>query len=138
MCCVAEGGNPKPHGLHNFNVCRYTYMDYQILISVVFFHSFFLFGAFIHSKIEPARFDSPMKNVSSRRNDPVALSCLGKGDDHINIIWFHNNARINLHNYRYNNLFCKLTPNGYEIINNKYFCSNYIEHAIRIQINCIY
>lgn len=52
------------------------------------------------SRVEPARFDSPMKNVSSRRNDPVTLSCLSKGDDHINIIWLHNNVRIGLSNYR--------------------------------------
>lgn len=50
---------------------------------------------------EPARFESPMKNVSSRRNDPITLNCLAQGDEPINIIWTHNNARIDLHNYRY-------------------------------------
>lgn len=50
--------------------------------------------------IEPARFDSPIKNISSRRGDPVMLSCLAKGDDPINIVWSHNNGRIDLNNYR--------------------------------------
>lgn len=49
---------------------------------------------------EPARFETASRNVSSRRNDPIALSCLAKGDDHINIIWLHNNNRIDLNNYR--------------------------------------
>lgn len=46
-----------------------------------------------------------MKNVSSRRNDPITLNCLAQGDEPINIIWTHNNARIDLHNYRYVYLF---------------------------------
>lgn len=52
---------------------------------------------------EPARFDYPMANVSSRRNDAVTLSCLAKGDDPINILWSHNGSRIDLNNYRYTN-----------------------------------
>lgn len=49
---------------------------------------------------EPARFDFASKNVSSRRNDPVTLTCNAMGDDPINIIWSHNNAKIDLNNYR--------------------------------------
>lgn len=41
-----------------------------------------------------------MKNVSSRRNDPIILSCLAMGDEPLNIMWSHNNARIDLNNYR--------------------------------------
>lgn len=52
---------------------------------------------------EPARFDYPLANVSSRRNDAVTLSCLAKGDDPINIVWSHNGSRIDLNNYRYGN-----------------------------------
>lgn len=49
---------------------------------------------------EPARFETASRNVSTRRNDPITLSCLAKGDEHINIIWLHNNNRIDLNNYR--------------------------------------
>lgn len=49
---------------------------------------------------EPARFDFASKNVSSRRNDAVTLSCHAMGDDPINIVWTHNNNRIDLNNYR--------------------------------------
>lgn len=41
-----------------------------------------------------------MRNISSRRSDPVVISCHAFGDDPINIIWSHNNARIDLNNYR--------------------------------------
>lgn len=58
-------------------------------------------GLIIIILIEPSRFDHPMANVSSRRNDAVTLSCLAKGDEPINIIWTHNNGRIDLNNYRY-------------------------------------
>lgn len=51
-------------------------------------------------KPEPARFETASRNVSTRRNDPITLNCLAKGDDHINIIWLHNNNRIDLNNYR--------------------------------------
>lgn len=50
--------------------------------------------------VEPARFEMASRNISTRRNDPISLSCLAKGDDHINIIWLHNNNRIDLNNYR--------------------------------------
>lgn len=43
-----------------------------------------------------------MKNISSRRNDPIVLSCIALGDEPINIVWSHNNQRIDLHNYRLN------------------------------------
>lgn len=49
---------------------------------------------------EPARFDFASKNVSSRRNDPVILSCHAMGDEPLTIIWTHNNNRIDLNNYR--------------------------------------
>jgi Down syndrome cell adhesion molecule len=49
---------------------------------------------------EPARFDFPSRNVSSRRNDPVMLSCHAMGDEPLNIIWTHNSNRIDLNNYR--------------------------------------
>lgn len=49
---------------------------------------------------EPARFETASKNISTRRRDPILLSCLAKGDDHISIIWQHNNNRIDLNNYR--------------------------------------
>jgi Down syndrome cell adhesion molecule len=49
---------------------------------------------------EPARFDYASKNISSRRNDPVILSCHGMGDEPLNIVWTHNNNRIDLNNYR--------------------------------------
>lgn len=51
---------------------------------------------------EPARFDFVSKNVSSRRNDPVMLSCHAKGDEPLNIVWTHNSNRIDLNNYRIN------------------------------------
>ncbi|XP_031617665.1 Down syndrome cell adhesion molecule-like protein Dscam2 isoform X3 [Contarinia nasturtii] len=49
---------------------------------------------------EPARFETTSKNSSTRRGDPISLSCLAKGDDHITITWLHNNNRIDLNNYR--------------------------------------
>lgn len=49
---------------------------------------------------EPARFETTSKNISARRSDPISLSCLAKGDDHISIVWLHNNNRIDLNNYR--------------------------------------
>jgi Down syndrome cell adhesion molecule len=49
---------------------------------------------------EPARFDYVSKNISSRRNDPVILSCHAMGDEPLNIVWTHNNNRIDLNNYR--------------------------------------
>jgi len=49
---------------------------------------------------EPARFDLPLKKILSKRNEPVVLSCLAIGDDPINIVWSHNNAKIDLNNYR--------------------------------------
>lgn len=49
---------------------------------------------------EPARFDYASKNVSSRRNDPVILSCHAMGDEPLHISWTHNNNRIDLNNYR--------------------------------------
>jgi hypothetical protein len=49
---------------------------------------------------EPARFDYVSKKISSRRNDPVILSCHAMGDEPLNIVWTHNNNRIDLNNYR--------------------------------------
>jgi hypothetical protein len=51
---------------------------------------------------EPARFDYASKNISSRRNDPVVLSCHAMGDEPLHITWTHNNNRIDLNNYRIN------------------------------------
>lgn len=51
---------------------------------------------------EPARFDFASKNVSSRRNDPVMLSCHAMGDEPLNIVWTHNSNQIDLNNYRIN------------------------------------
>uniref|UniRef100_A0A1S4GPA3 Uncharacterized protein n=1 Tax=Anopheles gambiae TaxID=7165 RepID=A0A1S4GPA3_ANOGA len=51
---------------------------------------------------EAVHFDSPVKNVSARRNDAVMLECLALGDEPINIIWTHKNQRIDFNNYRYN------------------------------------
>uniref|UniRef100_A0A182NQ64 Down syndrome cell adhesion molecule-like protein Dscam2 n=1 Tax=Anopheles dirus TaxID=7168 RepID=A0A182NQ64_9DIPT len=51
---------------------------------------------------EAVHFDTPVKNVSARRNDAVMLECLALGDEPINIIWTHKNQRIDFNNYRYN------------------------------------
>ncbi|KAM8702920.1 hypothetical protein ACLKA7_005290 [Drosophila subpalustris] len=50
---------------------------------------------------EPARFEQPARNVSSRRNDPITLDCHAKGDEPITIAWTHNNGRIDLNNFRF-------------------------------------
>ncbi|XP_023034507.1 Down syndrome cell adhesion molecule-like protein Dscam2 isoform X1 [Drosophila willistoni] len=50
---------------------------------------------------EPARFEQPARNISSRRNDPVTLDCQAKGDEPITIGWTHNNGRIDLNNFRF-------------------------------------
>ncbi|BFF92546.1 Down syndrome cell adhesion molecule-like protein Dscam2 [Drosophila madeirensis] len=50
---------------------------------------------------EPARFEQPARNISSRRNDPVTLDCHAKGDEPITIGWTHNNGRIDLNNFRF-------------------------------------
>ncbi|XP_017969064.1 Down syndrome cell adhesion molecule-like protein Dscam2 isoform X1 [Drosophila navojoa] len=50
---------------------------------------------------EPARFEQPARNVSSRRNDPVTLDCHAKGDEPISIAWTHNNGRIDMNNFRF-------------------------------------
>lgn len=52
-----------------------------------------------------------MRNVSARRNDQIVLTCNAMGDEQINIIWSHNNDRIDLHNYRLNLAELK-TENG--------------------------
>lgn len=55
----------------------------------------------IHVNInEPARFDYASKNISSRRNDPVVLSCQARGDDPLTIAWSHNGIKIDRNNYR--------------------------------------
>jgi hypothetical protein len=55
----------------------------------------------IHVNVnEPARFDYASKNVSSRRNDQVILTCFAMGDDPLHITWTHNGNRIDLNNYR--------------------------------------
>ncbi|XP_035786671.1 Down syndrome cell adhesion molecule-like protein Dscam2 isoform X3 [Anopheles albimanus] len=51
---------------------------------------------------EAVHFESPVKNVSARRNDAVMLECLALGDEPINIIWTHKSQRIDFNNYRYN------------------------------------
>ncbi|KAH8382248.1 hypothetical protein KR009_002562, partial [Drosophila setifemur] len=50
---------------------------------------------------EPARFEQPARNISSRRNDPVTLDCHAKGDEPITIGWTHNNGRIDLNHFRF-------------------------------------
>ncbi|XP_059217414.1 cell adhesion molecule Dscam2 [Stomoxys calcitrans] len=50
---------------------------------------------------EPARFEQTSRNVSSRRNDAVTLDCHAKGDEPISVAWTHNNARIDLNNFRF-------------------------------------
>ncbi|KAI9579074.1 hypothetical protein GQX74_014691, partial [Glossina fuscipes] len=50
---------------------------------------------------EPARFEQPARNVSSRRNDAVTVDCQAKGDEPITIAWTHNNGRIDLNNFRF-------------------------------------
>ncbi|ALC46292.1 Dscam3, partial [Drosophila busckii] len=56
----------------------------------------------IHINVnEPARFEQPARNISSRRNDPVTLDCHAKGDEPISIAWTHNNGRIDLNNFRF-------------------------------------
>ncbi|KAH8340543.1 hypothetical protein KR059_000756, partial [Drosophila kikkawai] len=50
---------------------------------------------------EPARFEQPARNISSRRNDPVTLDCHAKGDEPITIGWTHNMGRIDLNNFRF-------------------------------------
>lgn len=55
----------------------------------------------IHVNInEPARFDYASKNISSRRNDPVTLSCQARGDEPLTISWSHNAVKIDRNNYR--------------------------------------
>jgi Down syndrome cell adhesion molecule len=49
---------------------------------------------------EPARFDSTMRNVSSKRGGSVNLDCRAYGDEPLSIVWTHNNARIDMNNYR--------------------------------------
>lgn len=49
---------------------------------------------------EAVHFDTPVKNVSARRNDAVMLECLALGDEPINIIWTHKHQRIDFNNYR--------------------------------------
>ncbi|XP_058830387.1 cell adhesion molecule Dscam2 isoform X2 [Topomyia yanbarensis] len=56
----------------------------------------------VHIDVNVAvHFDSPVKNISSRRSDAVVLECVALGDDPINIIWTHKNTRIDFNNYRY-------------------------------------
>lgn len=50
---------------------------------------------------EPARFEESARNISSRRNDAVALECHAKGDEPISVSWTQNNGRIDLNNYRF-------------------------------------
>lgn len=90
MCQVSNGIGPGLKKIIHVNI---NGMCWWIRWQINFFN------IVIYS--EPARFDSPMKNVSSRRSDPITLNCLAQGDEPINIIWTHNNARIDLHNYRY-------------------------------------
>jgi Down syndrome cell adhesion molecule len=56
----------------------------------------------IHVNInEPARFDFASKNISSRRNDPVILSCQARGDEPLTIAWSHDSNKIDRNNYRF-------------------------------------
>lgn len=50
---------------------------------------------------EPARFDTPSKNVSAKRGEPAVLSCQVYGDSPIENIWYQNGNRLDMNNYRY-------------------------------------
>lgn len=71
----------------NINELNY-YLSYDVI-------SLFKFNS------EPARFEEPPRNISSRRNDPVTLGCHAKGDEPISIAWSHNNGRIDLNKFRF-------------------------------------
>lgn len=50
---------------------------------------------------EPARFDLPAKNVSTKRGNSATLICHVYGDTPIQVIWTLNGNRLDLDNYRY-------------------------------------
>lgn len=88
MCVIEYRRIYDPHRIAILTY--YTYMQYQCSISCC-----------ACSFAEPVRFDSPVANVSSKRNDAATLSCIARGDEPIQITWSHNGARIDLNNYRY-------------------------------------
>ncbi|XP_071054820.1 cell adhesion molecule Dscam2 [Onthophagus taurus] len=49
---------------------------------------------------EPARFDVPSRNISTKRGGPIALVCHVYGDLPIEILWTHNGNRLDLNSYR--------------------------------------
>ncbi|XP_016950327.1 cell adhesion molecule Dscam2 isoform X1 [Drosophila biarmipes] len=63
---------------------------------------------------EPARFEQPSRNISSRRNDLVMLDCHAKGDEPITIGWTQNNGRIDLNNFRNYGIVEQKTEKGVE------------------------
>lgn len=49
---------------------------------------------------EPARFEFSYRNVSTRRNEAVTVTCQAMGDEPLTIYWSHNNHRIDFNNFR--------------------------------------
>ncbi|XP_015125029.1 Down syndrome cell adhesion molecule homolog [Diachasma alloeum] len=49
---------------------------------------------------EPARFESPSKNVTIRRGDSVTLDCTVIGDNPIEVKWMHNNDYLDTNSHR--------------------------------------
>ncbi|XP_066587504.1 cell adhesion molecule Dscam1 isoform X2 [Prorops nasuta] len=55
----------------------------------------------IHVSVhEPARFESPSKNVTIRRGESVTLDCTVIGDNPIEVQWTHNNDRLDTNAHR--------------------------------------
>lgn len=50
---------------------------------------------------EPARFDSPSKNVSTKRGKSAILQCHVYGDSPIDITWTKDGTKLDLNSYRY-------------------------------------
>lgn len=50
--------------------------------------------------LEPARFDIPSKNVSTKRGNSVVLHCHVYGDSPIDITWTKNGNKLDLNSYR--------------------------------------
>ena len=49
---------------------------------------------------EPARFEFQSKNVTIRRGEPVTLDCTVIGDNPIEVLWAHDNNRLDINNHR--------------------------------------
>ncbi|XP_055628541.1 cell adhesion molecule Dscam2 isoform X2 [Toxorhynchites rutilus septentrionalis] len=53
---------------------------------------------YIHVNVA-VHFDSPMKNMSTKRGNDITMECMALGDDPIDVFWMHKNSRIDLNNY---------------------------------------